>query len=230
MTIGNRLECALALLAAGGKSARFADIGSDHAFLAVEAVRRGLAARAVAADINPAPLERGRAYARASAVAEVEFLRSDGFEALHGDPPDAAALCGLGGILISKILQKGGKTARCRLILQPMTAQDRLRAYLWENGFEIVEERFALENKRPYALLSARYTGRNTPFSQTDLYLGKTPQPTPAFAAMAGKVRRMAQKRLTGAPPEDEARALESLIAECRAAEDAGRRVTENPQ
>ena len=58
---------------AAGRCALFADIGSDHAKLALYLLETGAAARAVCADIHAAPLARGQQAAAGPAA-----LRADG--------------------------------------------------------------------------------------------------------------------------------------------------------
>lgn len=51
----------------------------------------------------------------------------------------------MGGILISELLEaKECGTNLDKLILQPMQAQDELRKYLLNNGYEILDEVYNL--------------------------------------------------------------------------------------
>ena len=83
---------------------------------------------------------------------------SDGLDALP-ERPDVAAVCGMGGELIADIVARalrrfpGGPPIR--FVLQPMTAADALRRFLWDNGFYIAEERYAVAAGKPYAVLTA---------------------------------------------------------------------------
>ena len=144
---------------AAGRCALFADIGSDHAKLALHLLETGAAAYAVCADIHASPLERGRqAAARAGLSERADFILSDGLDALP-ERPDVAAVCGMGGELIADIVARalrrfpGGPPIR--FVLQPMTAADALRRFLWDNGFYIAEERYAVAAGKPYAVLTA---------------------------------------------------------------------------
>ncbi len=53
------------------------------------------------------------------------------------------------------------KTETEKLILQPMQAQEELRKYLLNNGYEIMEEVLENEDFRIYEIMTARYTGKN---------------------------------------------------------------------
>ena len=146
---------------AAGRCALFADIGSDHAKLALYLLETGAAARAVCADIHAAPLARGQqAAARAGLAHRAAFVLSDGLDALP-ERPDVAAVCGMGGELIADIVARalrrfpGGPPVR--FVLQPMTAVSELRRYLWESGFTIADERYAVAAGKPYVILTTVY-------------------------------------------------------------------------
>lgn len=196
-SLGNRLELVAELIHTYGPFACLADIGSDHAFIAVCAMQSGDAALAVASDINTGPLERGADNARKYGV-NAHFIRSDGFDALSEYDFDCACICGMGGELIADILRRYGPHPNCRLLLQPMTAQDDLRAFLWENGYQITEERYTCERGKPYAVFCTLYTGENTAYTYPELFLGKIRPHTDAFRAYVEKVRSQAEKRKLG--------------------------------
>ena len=91
---------------AAGRCALFADIGSDHAKLALHLLETGAAAYAVCADIHVSPLERGRQAAARTGLSErADFILSDGLDALP-ERPDVAAVCGMGGELIADIVAR----------------------------------------------------------------------------------------------------------------------------
>lgn len=216
-TIGNRLECALELLNEYGKGTHFADIGSDHAFLAIQAVKRGIAEQATASDINQMPLDKGRENARTQGVS-IDFVLSDGFDALEEKGITSAAVCGMGGELISRMILRSDTAKKSVLILQPMSAQEELRKTLWDNGFEIIAERFVIESGKVYVLICTKYSGKNTEYSYTDIFLGKTRPSTYEFAKYCEKVCSGASKRRFGniARGEDTSD-IDELISICQA-------------
>lgn len=214
--LGNRLEAALALLTRYSVIPLLADIGSDHSLLAIEAVERGIASEAIAADINPFPLETGRKNAL-SRGANIRFVISDGFASLEGEPLSACAICGMGGELIASIIAESSAAKKLPLVLQPMTKQDRLRKYLWDGGWTITDESFVSEGTKPYALILASYTGEKTGYSYPDLFLGKLRPKTEDFARYAFKLLSSAEKQLKGELAEGkDTDATRALIAECQ--------------
>lgn len=210
--LGNRLEAVFELLKSEKVWELFADIGSDHAYLAVEMAVRGAAKKSIAADINSNPLEKGRQYALDKGV-NIEFRLSNGFDCIEGLGIDAAAICGMGGELIADIIKRSNTAKKCFLVLQPMTAQENLREFLWFNGFEIESELYVTEHGKPYVIISARFTGRNTAYGYSDLFLGKVRPNTPEFAEYAKKVLNSAKKRRLG---EQNKEKIDGLISECQ--------------
>lgn len=193
-----------------------ADIGSDHALLPIALLQTRKVNRAIACDIRPGPLDSSRKNAIKYNIDNIEFILSDGFDALTEGSFDKAAVCGMGGTLISNIIQRAGSKAHCGLILQPMTAFEELRSFLWNNGFSIEDERFAVDSGKPYVIIAARFTGEIQSFTYPDLFLGKVRPDTSEYKAFCNKVRTQAEKRLNGAmhanlPTKD----LEELIAAC---------------
>lgn len=190
------------------------DVGSDHAYLPLMLIESGVIKRAIACDVNPGPLAHGREHALKRGIDTIDFILSDGLTAV-GQDFDVATICGMGGELIIKIITEGGAMAQKRLILQPMTGIEKLRAFLWQNGYNITDELFAVEDKKPYCIIAANYDGERRNFTYTELYLGKIRPNTPEFTAWAVKIRRSAEKRLRGADT-NEAENINVLIKECR--------------
>lgn len=196
-SLGNRLDAVLFLIREYGPFSCLSDVGSDHAFVALYALKNGFARSAVASDIREGPLAHGRENAAKLGV-KADFVLSDGLDALTGYQFDCICICGMGGEMIADILRRAGERAFCRLLLQPMTAQDDLRKYLWENGFEIERETYVSERGKPYALLSVLHTGENTAYSYADLFLGKFRPSGAEYARYAEKALSQAKKRRLG--------------------------------
>ena len=153
----------------------FADIGTDHAYLPVFLAENGRIKRAVAADINRGPIERAEVNIFSSGYSKIiSTKQTDGLTGLDGMGITDIAICGMGGELIAKIIDAAPFTrdTSVRLILQPMTKAEVLRAYLSQNGFKIVGEALAKEDK-VYQIICAEYTGETYIYSDTELYLGR---------------------------------------------------------
>lgn len=213
--LGSRLETAISILADIGGNETFADIGSDHAFLAIEVLKRGIAKRAIAADINSLPLEKGRENAEKCGI-DIEFILSDGFDALEDKGIKSAAICGMGGELIAKMILRSETAHRCTLVLQPMSAQEDLRKALWDNGFCIHSEKFVIDGGKPYTVMSVSYDGKKREYDNIDLYLGKERNKSVGFAKYCEKIKAAAEKRRLGIIARGEStEETDSLINEC---------------
>lgn len=219
-SLGARLETVLSLLHAAGPFNCLADVGSDHAWIAVRALQNGDARSAVASDINPAPLARGRENAAHFLRAErmPRFVLSDGFDNLQAFDFDVACICGMGGELIADILTRYGAHESCRLLLQPMTRQEALRHFLWENGYRIHAEHFVCERGRPYVILEAQYVGGREEYTYAELFTGKADARREcargAFAVYADKLRVQSNKRRQGLLARNEPTADEDALLE----------------
>ena len=136
--LGARLQSACAYLSAGGT---VADIGTDHAYLPIEIIKKGLSQRAVACDINRGPIESARRNIEAAGLSDrIDTMQTDGLHGVEGFHPTDILIFGMGGELIAKILSEAPwvKDEGIGLILQPMSHAEILRRWLSENGFSIL--------------------------------------------------------------------------------------------
>lgn len=140
-----------------GKCERFADIGTDHAYLPVYLCKTQSAQSAIACDINPDPLLRAENTVKAYNAQELVELRLGcGLEPLAVDEVDAVVIAGMGGLLIADILESGlDKIQNAeKIILQPMSAVPELREYLYTHGWRILSEYLAVEEDKIYNIIS----------------------------------------------------------------------------
>ncbi len=216
MNLGSRLEAALEFISQTENNLLFADIGSDHAFLPIEAIKRGFAQNAIAADINILPLEKGKENAEKQGI-DLEFILSDGFDSFDQREITSAAICGMGGELIAKAVLRSKAARKCLLVLQPMSAQEELRRALWDNGFEIIQEKFVIDSGKPYTVIKAKYSEKSSEYTFTDLYLGKERSDSPEFSEYCKKIMNAASKRRLGIiATHGDTNDIDSLINECQ--------------
>ena len=147
------------------KGKRIADIGTDHGYIPVYLLNKNIVPFAILADVNKGPLENARKEVRHNNLLDKTDLRlGSGIEVLKKDEVDEVIIAGMGGILISELLEANKEVAHSvdKLILQPMQAQEELRKYLLSNGYEILNEVLVKEDFRIYEILEVKYTGKNT--------------------------------------------------------------------
>lgn len=156
----------------------FADIGTDHAYLPVYLVEKGIIQRAVAADLRVGPLENAKdAVVSYGFTEQIELRLSDGLDNFKENEVDEIAVAGMGGLLISQFIERTGwlKNENIHLILQPMTHVEELRKTLFDNGFIVDKEVVAEDDDKLYMVLSAYYYGDATAYTELDLIVGKLP-------------------------------------------------------
>ena len=149
-----------------------ADVGCDHGFVAIEAVKRKLAKRAIASDISPGPLNAAKKNIAKSGL-PVEVRLGDGLDPLHENEADTVVIAGMGGMGILGILSKHTDKVRDSLIImQPQHDLEKLRRGLFSIGFEMCCEKLAKEDERFYEIMAAKKVPSPAPLSETECFLG----------------------------------------------------------
>lgn len=133
-----------------------ADIGTDHAYIPINALLQNKCSRAVAGDVRSGPLEIARANVVKYNLQEKISLRlGSGLSVLSLGEADEIIIAGMGGMMIKDIIagdiQKAASARR--LILQPMNAAPDLRKFLFDNHFKISDEDIAVEGFKVYNVL-----------------------------------------------------------------------------
>jgi len=193
-----RLERVAAHMPAG---AHLADIGSDHAYLPVALLRRGVIATAVAGEVALTPLRAAERTVGENGLEQLVSVRlANGLAAI--EPEDgitAISLCGMGGETIRDILDSGKArlSGHERLILQPNGGEQPLRQWLMENGYRILCEEVLRENRFYYEIIVAERAGPVT-YTAEELYFGPLQMQarTPTFLAKWQRLLRQKQKTL----------------------------------
>ena len=156
------------------QNARLADIGTDHAYLPLWLCLNGTCPSAIAADINPEPLSRGRAAIKSFNAEHLISARlSNGLEKISGDEADDIVIAGMGGELISQIIENWeySKDRSKHFILQPMTKSEELMRWLFANGFSVIKRDCCTAANKCYTVILAEYSGEVRTVSESDLFL-----------------------------------------------------------
>ncbi|NCA99040.1 MAG: SAM-dependent methyltransferase [Clostridia bacterium] len=147
-----RLEAVASLVKSCG---RVFDIGTDHAFLPIELIRRGICRSATASDIRPGPITVARRnIARAGLSERIETVVTAGLAGHEVGPQDAVVLSGLGGLEMIDILSVLPKPCS-QVILQPQKSAMELRLWLDANRYRIEREDLVLDRDRIYVIIRA---------------------------------------------------------------------------
>lgn len=153
-----------------------ADIGADHGYLICALVASGRAERGIAADIRPLPLDKARKEAEGRGLSDrIRLVLGDGLAGVDPDGLEVAVIAGMGGETVARIMGEWpfSKNPGLLWLLQPMTKAERLRDWLWGEGFSITRERCCLAAGRVYSVMAVRYTGGNSPHPEWERHLGK---------------------------------------------------------
>lgn len=137
-----------------------ADVGTDHGYIPIYLMQEKRIPRAIAMDINAGPLERAKEHIALYGLGDyIETRLSDGVAALTPGEVDAILVAGMGGGLVMHILEEGKEVCHQakELILQPQSELERVRQYLWSNGYVILEENMVLEDEKFYPMMRVAY-------------------------------------------------------------------------
>lgn len=141
----NRLNCIKNMV---DKCKTVADIGTDHGYVAEMLLSENICKNIIASDLNEGPLKSAiKNLSKASLSSRCSFRLGNGLEVLKEKEAETIIIAGMGGDLISEIIENNKSIAMSAdyLILQPMTAVNNLRKYLFNNGFKIVDENIVKE-------------------------------------------------------------------------------------
>lgn len=156
--------------------ARVCDVGTDHGYLAIHLKAGGKVKSIIAADINPLPLQNAAKNIEKAGATGIELRLCDGLSGIKPNEADTVIIAGMGGEVISGIIERGFSVAKQRdktLILQPTTSPEALRKFLLTNGFEIIKEVPILENSKLYSVMLVKYSGKTYENKEYFYYVGK---------------------------------------------------------
>ncbi|MCX7921610.1 MAG: class I SAM-dependent methyltransferase [Clostridia bacterium] len=153
------------------------DIGTDHAYIPIFLILKGICKKAIAADVKTGPLLAAEENIKLYKLGEyIETRLGNGLEPISRGEAEAIVIAGMGGALIREILQKGFDVAKEAelLILQPMNAVEAVREWLYESGFEIYDEELVSEEEKIYNVITARWTGSVKKPQLIHYYIGES--------------------------------------------------------
>lgn len=135
-----------------------ADIGTDHAYLPIYLVKRGICPRVIATELNPGPFQAAaRKLKEYGLTARVELRLGDGLQTLRPGEAAVLVLAGMGGNTIKEILAAAPAvlSGAGRLVLQPMADPGDLRSWLAASGWRLMDEELVEEDGRLYVIMAA---------------------------------------------------------------------------
>ena len=195
--LGVRLQTVADMVRTGS---RVADIGTDHALLPVHLIKSGRVPFAIASDVKEGPAAAAAHTVKEAGVTALVSVRvGDGLATVQPHEVDDVVVAGMGGETIVQILAAAPWIcdARLQFVLQPMSKPEKLREFLYQNGFSILEERVVEDAEHLYSVMLAAFTNDVFDFDDADCLIGKIPH-TPLGEIYIQKQRGRILKRLEG--------------------------------
>ena len=154
-----------------------ADIGTDHAYLPIEACLTKKCETAIACDLHSGPLDNAKKnIIIANLETRIKTRLGNGLEPLVIGEADCIVISGMGGTQMCDIIGVALPIAQSanQVIFQPQRDYELLRRNLHAWGFEIFGEWMIFE-EHYYQVISASFNKKNPPIAWTDkeYFLGK---------------------------------------------------------
>ncbi|UQS86547.1 tRNA (adenine(22)-N(1))-methyltransferase TrmK [Nicoliella spurrieriana] len=196
---GNNLSQRLMTVAQYVKSgSRLADIGSDHGYLPIYLAKTGQVSFAIAGEVALGPLSNAEHEIKVAGLSDIIMPRlADGLAAIEPtDNIDTITIAGMGGGLITRILEQGRAklTNLPDLILQPNVDAIDLRKWLVNNHYQIANENILKEDAHIYEVIHATRADRPVQYSPLELMFGPhliVNQNTAFVEKWQGKIKRL---------------------------------------
>ena len=172
MELSKRLQAVADLVSEG---LVVADVGTDHGYIPIYLIETKKSPKAFAMDVNKGPLLRAKEHiAEHGLESRIETRLSDGVRALKKDECDCVVVAGMGGALTIKIMEEGKDIFRSlkEFVLQPQSELQKVRAYLYQNEYSIVEENMVLDDGKFYPMFRV-INGQSEEYDAIELCYGK---------------------------------------------------------
>lgn len=174
IAIDKRLKTIAQFVTQGGFTV---DVGTDHGYLPIYLVESGRSAKALATDVREMPLRSAKENIAGHLLGDkISTMLTDGLHDVDLQDVTDIVIAGMGGILISEILEARHPLTGKNLVLQPMTQAGHLRQWLCQKGYDILEEAPAFAGDKAYCIINARYDGVVRPCDELFRLIGKIPQ------------------------------------------------------
>ena len=159
---------------------RVADIGTDHGYVPIWLVQKGVCPSALAMDVRKGPLERAEEHVEEVGLSgKIELRLSDGLAKLKAGEADTVVIAGMGGPLMERILTDGAEVRESfrEMILQPQSDIPHFRRFVRKIGWQITEEEMVLEDGKFYPMMKVihgekMHISEDTPYTLDEWFGG----------------------------------------------------------
>ena len=137
-----------------------ADIGTDHGYIPIYLVKKGICERAVASDINKGPINKAKMNISFDGLSsKIDCYLGGGLKPLKINEVDGVVMAGMGGNLTRDIILADINKVKNYdfMILQPAQNPEVLREFLYNNEYKIIDEDLILDEGTYYELFKVKY-------------------------------------------------------------------------
>ena len=141
------------------------DVGTDHGYIAIELIKRNLADKVIASDINKDPLNKAKLNVSLEGLSnKIELRLGGGLTPVKDKEVNGVLIAGMGGNLIRDILENDIKKVKNMdyLVLQPAQNPEVLREYLYISVYEIIDEDVCFDEGKYYEVFKVKYKENNS--------------------------------------------------------------------
>lgn len=148
------------------------DVGCDHAWLSIFLIQNKLCNNVINIDCNIAPLENGKRNVNKQGLSsKISFILNNGLENLKLDKKiDYITICGMGAQNIIDIITNSSIVPDF-YIVQPNNNVPKLRQWLKNNQYKIINEIVIIDNDIYYEILVIKKDETNIN-NNIDIYIG----------------------------------------------------------
>ncbi|HET7616843.1 MAG TPA: tRNA (adenine(22)-N(1))-methyltransferase TrmK [Bacillales bacterium] len=147
-----------------------ADIGSDHAYLPCYLCGNGKIPAAIAGEVSDGPFLSALSQVKQLNLTDrISVRKGNGLQVLESGEVEVIVIAGMGGKLISEILESGKEKLLgvSRLVLQPNVDSESVRRWLIAHDWQLRSESILEEDGHIYEILSAEPGKGWLPYEET---------------------------------------------------------------
>ncbi len=186
------------------KGKRLADIGTDHGYLPIYLLDKGVIDYAVCSDIKKGPLANAEKNIKKFGFEnKTRLCLADGLCGILPNEADTAVIAGMGGEMIAHILEAGIPAGIEYFVLQPMRNVDILRKRLHTLGLRISDERLCFDKDKYYIIICAE-KGQETSWSDEQYLVSPLLKKDPLWVEYSAKEKTKLLRNLSELEKSDD--------------------------
>lgn len=156
------------------KNKKVIDIGTDHGLVPLYLAKNGISKEILATDISEKSLDKLRGVLDSDTEKIIKTKVTDGFKGINKDEGQVAIIAGMGANTIIDIIEESMDFAQNLdyMILASNINTEKLRLFLVENDFEIMNDFLSFESKKYYDIIKTRFA-KASPLNLSETYYGR---------------------------------------------------------